>query len=130
MNSDCAFELATGALSAFANAKVGPRRESMARVLIRSSWLAKGFMLLGALLLILGPIAPAHATPMDCCADAPCHDVAKSACPEACVVACQAIVAPELLLSEPVGRGASMVMADRGDLLAGRAIAPELPPPR
>jgi hypothetical protein len=28
------------------------------------------------------------AKPMDCCPDAPCHDLDKSLCPQVCVTAC------------------------------------------
>jgi hypothetical protein len=102
----------------------------MARMSIPSSWLAWSVALLSALLLVAGPVAPAVAAPMDCCPTAPCRDIDKSLCPQACVVACQVIVAPEQQLSEPVGRDAPAISPQPIALPPGRAVAPDLPPPR
>ena len=102
----------------------------MARMSIRSSWLAWGVALLGALLLVVGPITPAVAAPMDCCPDAPCRDIDKSACPQVCVAVCQIIVAREDRLSEPVRRDAPMISPQPIIMPPGRAVAPDLPPPR
>jgi hypothetical protein len=102
----------------------------MARMSIRSSWMAWGVALFGALLLIAGPISIAVAAPMDCCPDAPCHDIDKSACPQACVVACQIIVAREHRLSEPACRDAPLIAPSLIVMPPGRAVAPDLPPPR
>lgn len=95
-----------------------------------SGGLAWGLLLLSVVLLVIGPITPAAAAPMDCCPAAPCRDMDKSACPQACVVACQIIVAPELQVSEPIRRDAPSVMPAPGALPPGRAVAPDLPPPR
>lgn len=95
-----------------------------------SGGLARGLLLLSVVLLVAGPITPAAATPMDCCADAPCHDLGKSACPEICVVACQVIVAPAFLISEPIRPDAPLAAPVPGVLPPGRAVAPDLPPPR
>lgn len=102
----------------------------MARMSIRSSWLAWGVALLGALLLVAGPITPAVAAPTDCCPDAPCHDIDKSACPPVCLVACLVVVAPEQRLSEPVWRAAPTIAPGLVVMPPGRAVAPDLPPPR
>ncbi|MEJ2817571.1 MULTISPECIES: hypothetical protein [unclassified Caulobacter] len=102
----------------------------MARASIRTSWLAWSVALLGALLLVAGPLAPAMAAPMDCCPDAPCRDIDKSACPQTCVVACQVIVAREHALSEPVRRDAPAIAPEPAAMPPGRALAPDLPPPR
>jgi hypothetical protein len=102
----------------------------MARMSIVSSWLAWSMVLLGALLLVAGPLSPAVAAPMDCCPDAPCRDIDKSACPQTCVVACQIIVAREHQLSEPVCRDAPMIASAPTLMPPGRAVAPDLPPPR
>ena len=95
-----------------------------------SNWLARGLMLLGLVMLIAGPVAPATAAPMDCCPDAPCHDIGKSTCPQACVVACQAIVAPNLGISPPFRRDTPPVSPNIALLPPGQAVAPDLPPPR
>ena len=95
-----------------------------------SNWLARGLMLLGLVMLIAAPVAPATAAPMDCCPDAPCHDIDKSACPQACVVACQLIVAPDLRISPPLRRDAPPVTPEIALLPLGQAVAPDLPPPR
>ena len=102
----------------------------MARMSIRSSWLAWGVALLGALLLVAGPVTFAVAAPMDCCPDAPCHDIDKSVCPQACVVACQVIAPREHRLSDPVCRDAPMIVSAPLVMPPGRAVAPDLPPPR
>ena len=102
----------------------------MARMSIRSSWLAWGVALLGVLLLVAGPISPAVAAPMDCCPDAPCHDIDKSACPQACVVACQVVAERERQLSEPIRRDAPAIVPTPIVMPPGRAVAPDLPPPR
>ncbi|MBO9559356.1 MAG: hypothetical protein J7515_12365 [Caulobacter sp.] len=88
-------------------------------------------MLLSAILLFGAPVMAAAATAMDpCCADAPCHDLAKSLCPDACVVACQVIPAPQTLVAEPVEAGPAPVAAAPSRWPPGRAPAPEVPPPR
>lgn len=99
----------------------------------RSSWLARGLMLLGAILLFVAPTLPAAAAMPkgDCCADMPCHDQGRKAlCPEACVVACQVIVAPEAQFVGPVEIGSAPIAPMVALLPLGRALAPELPPPR
>ena len=97
---------------------------------IRLSWMAWGIVLLGALLLVVGPITSAVAAPMACCPEAPCRDIDKSACPQACVVACQVIVAPDQQLSAPIRRDAPTIASAPVVIPPGRAVAPDLPPPR
>ena len=88
-------------------------------------------MLLSAILLIGAPAMSAAAMPMDpCCAEAPCHDLGKSLCPDGCVVACQIIVAPETGVAEPVETGLAVTAPAPSHWPLGRAPAPELPPPR
>ena len=95
-----------------------------------SSWLARGLMLLGLVLLLAAPLAPAIAKPMDCCMDAPCHDMGKATCPDVCIVACQIVVPPEHLFSERMDRHAPLPTPGLIDMPPGRSIAPDLPPPR
>jgi len=97
---------------------------------MRSTWLARGLMLLGVFLFIASPMTSAAAKPMPCCAEAPCHDIDKSACPDACVAACQAVVAPTHNVSEPIRRDAPRPAPEISSLPPGRAVAPDLPPPR
>lgn len=88
-------------------------------------------MLLGAILLIAAPAMSVAATAMDpCCAEAPCHDLGKSLCPDGCVVACQIIAAPETQLAEPVETGLAAAIPAPSRWPPGRAPPPELPPPR
>jgi hypothetical protein len=88
-------------------------------------------MLLGAILLLGAPALSAAAMPMDpCCDEAPCHDLGKSLCPQACAVACQVIVAPETQVAEPVETGSAIATPAPARLPSGRMPAPELPPPR
>lgn len=88
-------------------------------------------MLLSAILLFGAPVLSAAATAMDpCCADVPCHDVGKSLCPDACVVACQIIPAPEARIAEPAEAGAAIVAPAPSRWPPGRAPPPEVPPPR
>jgi hypothetical protein len=92
-------------------------------------------MLLSAILLIGAPAMSAAAVAMDpCCAEAPCHDMGhdlgKSLCPDACVVACQIIVAPETQVVGPVETSPAITSPAPTNWPAGRAPAPELPPPR
>jgi len=95
-----------------------------------SGWLARGLVLLGLVMLLAAPLTTATARPMDCCMDAPCHDVGKATCPDVCVVACQIMAPPEQLISEPVGRYAPLAALGLVDMPSGRLIAPDLPPPR
>jgi hypothetical protein len=91
-------------------------------------------MLLSAILLFAAPVLPAAAAapPRDaCCAEAPCHDEGKAApCPDACLLACHVLVAPEALVVGSVEVGASPIAPLTSLLPPGRALAPELPPPR
>jgi hypothetical protein len=88
-------------------------------------------MLLAAILLIGAPAMSAAAMPMDpCCADAPCHDLGKSLCPDSCVVACQIIAAPEMMITGPAETGLAPTAPAPSRQPPGRAPAPELPPPR
>ena len=100
-----------------------------------ASWLARGLMLLCVILLIAGPVTPAAAAPMDCCPDAACHDaplhdMGKTLCPQACAIACQALAAPDLMLSAPIRRDEPIIAPSITRLPPGRAVAPDLPPPR
>ena len=90
-------------------------------------------MLLGALLLFAAPAMPSAAaiSKGDCCAETPCHhDGKKAACPDACVLACLVIVAPESLVVGSAEVGAAPARPMIGLQRLGRALAPELPPPR
>jgi hypothetical protein len=92
--------------------------------------LARLLSLLAAVMLIAAPLAPAMAMPMDCCPGAPCHDLDKSMCPQACAVACVAVPAPLETLAEPVRLETPAPEANPVPRLIGRDIAPEPPPPR
>ena len=100
------------------------------RKAVTSGWLARGLMFLGLVLLLAAPLTPATAKPMDCCMDAPCHDIGKATCPDVCIVACQIVVPPEQMISGPVGRYAPVTALGLIDIPSGRLIAPDLPPPR
>ena len=103
----------------------------MKRGAMGSSWWARGLMLLSAILLLGAPALSAAAMSMDpCCAEAPCHYLGKSLCPDACVVACQVIPAPETPVVEPVETGSVVTTPIPSRWPPGRAPAPELPPPR
>lgn len=103
---------------------------------------ARGLMFLCALLLFAGPAMPAAAATLkgDCCAEAPCldgghgqggHDQGKAApCPDACVLACHVLVTPEAPVVGPAEIGAAPIRPMRSLSPPGRALAPELPPPR
>lgn len=101
--------------------------------IVRTSWWARGVMLLSAILLLAGPVLPAvAATPHgECCAETPCHDEGKAPpCADACLLACHVLVAPEALVVGPAEIGASPIVPLTSLLPPGRALAPELPPPR
>jgi hypothetical protein len=107
----------------------------MKRGASKLSWWARGLMLLSAILLLGAPAMSAAAMPMDpCCDEAPCndlgHDLGKSLCPQACVVACQIIPAPGTPVAGPVETGSVITTPAPSRLPSGRAPAPELPPPR
>lgn len=115
----------------------------MKRRIARTRWWARGLMLLGALLLFAAPaLRAAAATPKeDCCAEAPCydqgghdqggHDPGKATpCPDACVLACHVLVTPEAPVVGPAEIGAAPLRPMRSLPPPGRALAPELPPPR
>lgn len=97
------------------------------------NWLARGLMLLSALLLFAAPAMPSAAamSQRECCEEMPCHDQGKKApCPEACLIACQVIIAPEALIVRSAEIGSAPIMPMISSLLPGRVLAPELPPPR
>lgn len=98
----------------------------------RPRFLARLLSLLAAVMLVAAPLAPAQAMamPMDCCPDAPCHDLDKSMCPQGCAVACVAVPAPAETLAEPVHLAAPAPEARPVPRLIGRDITPEPPPPR
>lgn len=103
----------------------------MRRRAVRSSWVARGLMLLSALLLFAAPAMSYAAARGDCCAEAPCHDQGKSPrCPDACMVACQVVAAPEIQVTGAVGFGLAAVTPLIPRLPPGREPTPELPPPR
>ncbi len=105
----------------------------MTRKATGPNWLARGLMLLSALLLFAAPAMPsAAAMPQgECCAEMPCHGHGKKApCPEACLIACQVIVAPEALIVGSAETGSAPIAPMISLLLPGRVLAPELPPPR
>ena len=105
----------------------------MRRKATERHWLARGLMLLAAILLFAAPALPsAAAMPQgDCCAEMPCHDQSKKApCPDACVLACQVVVAPDISVVGSAEVGSAPITFMISSLLAGRVLAPELPPPR
>jgi hypothetical protein len=104
----------------------------MTRRVTRTSWWARGLMLLSAILLFAAPVMPAVAAPTaECCAQAPCHDQGQKApCPDACLLACHVLVAPEAAVVGSVEIGASLMTPMRSVPPPGRALPPELPPPR
>jgi hypothetical protein len=105
----------------------------MTRKTTGPNWLARGLMLLSALLLFAAPAMPsAAAMPQrDCCEEMPCHDEQKKTpCPKACAIACQVVVAPEALIAGSAEIGATPITPMISLLLPGRVLAPELPPPR
>lgn len=90
-------------------------------------------MLMSVAVLLAAPATPAASAMLrdDCCVETPCHDQGDAAlCPEACVLACQVVVAPELMMEQSV----EVVSAPADEALSlsppGRELAPELPPPR
>jgi hypothetical protein len=97
---------------------------------IRVRVLARLLSLLAAVLLVVSPLAPAMATPMDCCPDAPCHDLDKSMCPQVCVTACVVVAAPVETLAEPGRLETASPEPLPMPRLVGRSITPEPPPPR
>jgi hypothetical protein len=97
----------------------------------RQGWLGRLLALMAAVFLLAGPIAPpAMAMPMDCCPDAPCHDLDKSMCPQVCVTACVVVPAPVEALAEPILLETAPPSPLTVPRLIGRAITPEPPPPR
>ena len=97
------------------------------------NWLARGVMLLSALLLFAAPAMPSAAAIRqgDCCEGMPCHDQHKKApCPEACAIACQVVVAPQALIAGATEIGFTPITPMIVLLFPGRVLAPELPPPR
>lgn len=90
-------------------------------------------MLIAAVLLFSAPTLTAMAAEPqpDCCADMPCDDLGcQVSCPQACVVACQAIVAPEGQSVEPAELRSVLIAPMVTRLPLGLSLAPELPPPR
>ena len=105
----------------------------MTRKAMGPNWLARGLMLLSALLLFAAPAMPSAAAmpQLDCCEEMPCHDQHnKAPCPEACVIACQIVVAPEALIAGSAEICSTPITPMISLLLRGRVLAPELPPPR
>lgn len=98
----------------------------------RTSCWARGLMLLSAIILFAATAMPAAAMLKgECCADMPCHEQSKKVpCPDACVLACQAMVAPEAMIVEPATFGSTPIAPVISPVLQGLALAPELPPPR
>ena len=97
----------------------------------KSNWLLGAMLLLSLLVLIAGPTRAVAATPMvPCCAGSPCHEDGKASCLDTCILACQAIVAPTVAILEAAVGIALANAAMPRSVLAGLAVAPELPPPR
>jgi hypothetical protein len=102
------------------------------RVAKTNGWVL-GLMLLSAILLFAAPAMPAAAaTPKgDCCAEMSCHDQSKTAsCPDACVLACHVVVAPETSIVGSAEIGSAPIALMSSLPPPGRTSAPELPPPR
>jgi hypothetical protein len=97
---------------------------------IRVRFVARLLSLLAAVLLVVSPLAPAMALPMDCCPDAPCHDLDKSTCSQVCATACVVVPAPVEVLAEPVRLETAPPEPLSMPRLVGRSITPEPPPPR
>ena len=88
-------------------------------------------MLLGVMLLVAAPAMPTYAaSTQPCCLDMACHSDVGSACPDDCVLACQAVIAPAHAYSKPIRRTFVVGTGGIAAFPAGRAIAPDLPPPR
>jgi hypothetical protein len=100
-------------------------------------------MLLSAILLFAAPALPAAAAMSkgDCCPEAPCLEISgpdkaghdqgrKVVCPQACAIACQVLVAPEILIVGPAEIGSAPIVPMAPLSPPGRVLAPELPPPR
>ena len=84
------------------------------------NWLARGLMLLSALLLFAAPAMPSAAamSQREFCEEMPCHDQGKKApCPEACLIACQVIIAPEALIVRSAEIGSAPIMPMISSLL-------------
>lgn len=97
----------------------------------KSDWLLRAMLLLALFVLILGPTRAVSAMPVvACCAGSPCHEDGKATCLETCILACQAIVAPDEAILEPTISIALANTAMPRGVLAGLVVAPELPPPR
>lgn len=98
---------------------------------VKSDWLLRAMLVLGLLMLIMGPARAVAAMPtIPCCAGSPCHEDGKATCLDTCILACQAIVAPDAAILGPT---IGMVLANTAmprSVLAGLAVTPELPPPR
>jgi hypothetical protein len=95
-----------------------------------SDWL-RGMVALCAVLLLAAPALASAAQPLgDCCAGAPCHEMGKATCPSLCVMACQAVVAPDAEVVEASGFGPVARPFLNAVLPAGRTPSPETPPPR
>jgi len=94
--------------------------------------LARLLSLLAVVMLVASPLAPspAVAMPLDCCPNAPHHDVGKSLCPQACVTGCVVIPSPIENPAEPAHFETAPLEPAPAQRLVGRAIAPEPPPPR
>jgi len=95
-----------------------------------NGWM-RGLLVLCAMLLFAAPALPSVAQPLgDCCAGMSCHDVGKAQCPSTCMVACQAVVAPEGGIVESPSFGPTAVASPGAVLPPGRTTLPETPPPR
>ena len=98
---------------------------------LKSDWLLRAMLVLGLLMLIMGPARAVAAMPAaPCCAGSPCHEDGKATCLDTCILACQAIVAPDVAILEPTTAMPLATTAMPRSLLAGLAVSPELPPPR
>ncbi len=97
---------------------------------LRFRILARLLALLAVVLLVVAPLAPAMAMPMDCCPDVPCHDLDKAMCPQSCATTCVVTPVPLETLAEPIRLKTAPPQAAPMPRLIGRSITPEPPPPR
>ncbi len=98
---------------------------------LKSDWLRRAVLVLGLLMLVVGPSrAVAAMTTVPLYAGSPCHEDGKATCVDTCILACQAIVAPDHAILKSTIDMALVNTAMPRSVLAGLAVAPELPPPR
>ena len=90
---------------------------------LKSDWLLRAMLVLGLLMLIMGPAHAVAAMPaVPCCAGSPCHEDGKATCLDTCILACQAIVAPDVAILEPTTAITLATTAMPRSLLVGLAV--------